>query len=353
MPLIIPMFIVHQGCPHRCIYCNEEKAVGDYPARITEASLRETVYSYLRNSRGKKGPVQIAFYGGNFTGMDRDYQRELLEMAGTFIRQGQAGGIRISARPDGIDETCLDFLESFSVKTVEIGAQSMVDDVLRLSRRGHTAADVRRAVGLLKRRGFETGMHLMAGLPGDSAAGFACTVEETIALRPDTVRVHPTLIFSGTELAELFYRGEYRPLTMPEAIAAGKYALNKFTAAGITVIRLGLQTTPEMEKAGSIVAGPFHPAFRALVEEAIFFDMAAFLLAGLDVSGREVTFFVSPHDSSSFRGQKNGNLRAIKRQFSLKQLQVAVAAEQPRGALAVDLEGKRWRLTREDFLNNG
>src|SRR3990172_665750 len=135
MPLIIPIFVVHQGCPHRCIYCNEEKAVGEgaCPSRITEASFRETVNYYLGNSRRKKGPAQIAFYGGNFTGIDREYQRELLEMAGAFIRQGSVESIRISTRPDCIDETCLDFLEGFSVKTVEIGAQSMMDDVLRLS----------------------------------------------------------------------------------------------------------------------------------------------------------------------------------------------------------------------------
>jgi histone acetyltransferase (RNA polymerase elongator complex component) len=349
MGLIIPVFIVHQGCHHRCSYCNEERAVGDYPSRITEASFRETVYSHLVSNRRKKGPVQIAFYGGTFTGLDKEYQRELLETAGGFIREGLVDSIRISTRPDYIDEKSLDILKRFSVNTVEIGAQSMMDNVLRLSRRGHLSSDIRRAVGLLKERGFETGMHLMAGLPGDSFDGFAETVQETIALRPDTVRIHPTIVFSGTELAEAFTRGDYRPLTMPEAISACKYALGKFTAAGIPVIRLGLQSTPEMERKGSIVAGPFHPAFRALVEEAVFFDMASLLLSGLSVRGRDITFSVSPQDMSSFRGQKNGNISAIKEKFGLRAIFLSAVDGQPRGYVTIDAEGEQRRLTVNDF----
>lgn len=350
MPPIIPIFVIHQGCPHRCIYCNEEKAVGDHPPRITEAVFRETVYSYLRNSRERDEPAEIAFYGGNFTGMDREYQRELLEMAGVFIRQGLVRSVRVSTRPDCLDEECLDFLQEFSVKTVEIGAQSLADEVLRLSWRGHSSDDVRRAVGLLKRRGIKTGMHLMVGLPGDSTEGFAFTVNETIALRPDMVRIHPTLVLQDTGLAEAFYRGNYRPLSMPEAVAACKSALGEFTAAGIPVIRLGLQTTPELEKAGSIVAGPFHPAFRSLVEEAIFFDMASSLLSGMEVRGREITFFISPRDISDFRGQKNRNIEAIKGLFALSNIFLSVDPRQPTGVLAIlDLESKKWQLTREEF----
>jgi histone acetyltransferase (RNA polymerase elongator complex component) len=350
MPLIIPIFIVHKGCPHRCIYCNEEKAAGDYPSRITEAYFRETVYSYLRNSRKRDEPFEIAFYGGNFTGMDREYQAELLNMAGAFIRQGLASGVRISTRPDYLDEDRLDFLSEFSVKTVEIGAQSLVDEVLLLSGRGHSSSDVRRAVGLLKKRGFKTGVHLMAGLPGDSAGGFAFSVLETIALRPDTVRIHPTLVFQGTELAEAFYRGDYRPLSMTEAVAAGKFALMEFGAAGIPVIRLGLQTTPEMEKAGSVVAGPFHPSFRSLVEEAVFFDMASFLLSGIDVKDREVAFIVHPLDVSRFRGQKNGNIMALKRRFAPRNISLSPASGQPEGSLILVLDGEERQISREEFF---
>ncbi len=350
MPLIIPIFIVHKGCPHRCIYCNEEKAAGDYPSRITEAYFRETVYSYLRNSRKRGEPFEIAFYGGNFTGMDMEYQAELLSMAGAFIRQGLASGVRISTRPDYLDGERLDFLSEYSVKTVEIGAQSLVDEVLLMSRRGHSSSDVRRAAGLLKGRGFKTGVHLMAGLPGDSAEGFAFTVRETIALRPDMVRIHPTLVFQGTELAEAFYRGDYHPLSMAEAVAAGKFALMKFGAAGIPVIRLGLQTTPEMEKAGSVVAGPFHPSFGSLVEEAVFLDMASFLLSGKNVKDRKIAFAVHPRNVSRFRGQKNGNILALKRRFAPGEISLSAATGQPEGALILVINGEKRQITREEFF---
>lgn len=344
-PLIIPIFVLHQGCPHRCTYCNEEKAVGDCPPLINEACLRETIASYLTGRRRKKGPVQIAFYGGNFTGIDRERQQELLAMANVFIRQGLVESIRISTRPDYIAAEGLDFLKKFNVRTVEIGAQSLADDVLRLSRRGHTAADVHKAMELLKSRGFETGIHLMPGLPGDSPAGFARTVAATIALAPHTVRIHPTLVLAGTELAAMWARGDYQPLSMAEAITACKNALIRFTAAGIPVIRLGLQTTPALERPGSIVAGPYHPAFRSLVEEAIFFDMAARLLNGLNTRGGGATFYLSPGDVSSFRGPKNRNLQAIKEKFPLSALALAVDPDQPRGCLVVAAAGKTGRLT--------
>ena len=348
-PLIIPIFVLHQGCPQRCIYCNEEKAVGDGPLLITEAYVRETVSASLTGRRRKKGPVQIAFYGGNFTGIDRERQRKLLEMATVFIKQGLVESIRISTRPDYIDAETLDFLEEFPVRTVEIGAQSLADAVLCLSRRGHTAADVLEAVQLLKRRGYETGIHLMVGLPGDSPDCFARTVEAVIALAPHTVRLHPTLVLAGTELAEMWARGDYQPLSMAEAITACKSALIKFAAAGIPVIRLGLQATPALETAGSIVAGPYHPSFRALVEETLFFDLAARLLNSSHNGGREVTFSLSPGDVSSFRGPKNRNIEAMKEKFSLATLTLAVNPHQPRGWLTMAAAGQTQRLAIADL----
>jgi len=253
--------------------------------------------------------------------------------------------IRISTRPDYIDAEGLDFLKKYSVRTVEIGAQSLADEVLRLSRRGHTAADVRQAVQLLRSRGFETGVHLMVGLPGDSPAGFARTVSETIALAPHTVRIHPTLVLAGTDLAAMWGRGDYEPLSMAEAITHCKQALINFAAAGIPVIRLGLQATPALEQAGSIMAGPYHPSFRSRVEEAIFFDLAAHLLNRLNAPGGEVAFSLSSGDVSAFRGPQNRNLAAIKEAFRLPSLTIAVDLHQPRGCLAVTVAGKTERLT--------
>ena len=337
-PLIIPLFLLHQGCPHRCIFCNEGKAVGGGQPAITGEYLKATVAAYLKNGRRKdRGPVQIAFYGGNFTGIETARQRELLEMAGQFVGEGLVDGIRISTRPDYIDAAGLELLKEFHVQTVELGAQSLVDSVLQCSRRGHTADDVRQALALLKGRGFETGLHLMVGLPGDSPESFAATVRETVALQPHMVRLHPTLVFADTGLEAAWKRGDYRPLSMAGAIAACKYALGEFTGAGIPVIRLGLQTTPEMEKPGSIVAGPYHPSFRCLVEEAVFRDLVYRLLAGQDSAGREVTFFLSPRDISTFRGQNNRNIKAIKEQYALADLTLSIDPDQPRGGLKMTM----------------
>ncbi|MDP2268283.1 MAG: radical SAM protein, partial [Deltaproteobacteria bacterium] len=263
--------------------------------------------------------------------------------------QGLVESIRISTRPDYIEAEGLDLLKKFNVRTVEIGAQSLADAVLCLSRRGHSAADVCQAIELLKGRSFETGIHLMVGLPGDSPAGFGRTVAATIALAPHTVRIHPTLVLAGTELADMWARGAYQPLSMAEAITACKDALSKFAAAGIPVIRLGLQTTPAMEKTGSIVAGPYHPAFRSLVDEAIFFDLAARLLHRLNMKGGEAAFCLSPSDVSSFRGPQNRNLQAIKEKSFLSSVVLTVDPHQARGCLTVTAAGKTGRLTVADL----
>jgi histone acetyltransferase (RNA polymerase elongator complex component) len=269
MPMIIPFFLMNRGCPHRCIFCNERLTAGDRPERITEQVFGETVRVHLGGSRRKRGPVQVAFYGGTFTGMPAREQRRLLAMAAPFLRQGEIDGIRLSTRPDEIDPAAVELLREFGVTTVEVGAQSLDDAVLERSGRGHTAADAVRAMTLLRESGFETGIHLMAGLPGDSPERFLATVDGTVSLRPDFVRIHPLLVLKDTPLAGEFHRGTYRPLALSGAVSLCKNALKTLEAAGIPVIRLGLQTTRRMEEPGAVVAGPFHPAFRSLVESEL------------------------------------------------------------------------------------
>jgi histone acetyltransferase (RNA polymerase elongator complex component) len=341
MQLIIPIFVTHQGCPHRCIFCNQEKTAKRYTGRITGDIFEETVFAYLRHTKRRADRTQIAFYGGSFTGMEEDYQIELLGFAHSFIERGLVDAVRVSTRPDYINEKSLDLLERFGVTTVEIGAQSMDDEVLNLSRRGHSSADVRGAAEMLRKRGFETGIHLMVGLPGDNRGKFDSTVAETIALCPDMVRIHPTIVFQGTALAKAFQEGNYVPLSMFDAIEACKFALLKFTGARIPVIRLGLQVTSEMMRDGSIMAGPFHPAFRSLVEEAIFFDMASLLLSSGSAEKRAVSFSLASKDVSSFRGQKNGNIERLKKIFGLAGISVSGDPAQERGSLAMMVNGKK------------
>jgi histone acetyltransferase (RNA polymerase elongator complex component) len=282
---------------------------------ITAARMRETVKSYTAGGRGKYTRVEIAFYGGSFTGMVPGEQMELLRMAGALIEEGFAHSIHLSTRPDDIDETWLDTLKEMGVRTIEIGAQSMDDEVLRESGRGHTAGDVRRAVAILKDKGFETGVHLMAGLPGDERVKFEATVSEVVRLGPDTVRIHPTLVFRDTELAGRYESGDYRPLSLEEAVSWCKVALVQFTKAKIPVIRLGLQATDGMERKGNIIAGPWHPAFRSLVEAALFRDMALELISKAGGVSAGQVFHVAPADLSNFNGLGRENLAFLEERF--------------------------------------
>ncbi|HTZ41230.1 MAG TPA: radical SAM protein, partial [Syntrophales bacterium] len=252
--LIVPFFIRNRGCAHRCVFCNERMIAGK-AGTVSEEGMRETVKLYSTGGSRKYIGTEIAFYGGSFTGMTAEEQLELLHMAGRLIREGVVHSIRLSTRPDDIDERWMETLRKMGVTAIEIGAQSMNDEVLRQSGRGHTADHVREAIAILKKKGFETGVHLMAGLPGDRMETFEASVSDVIVCKPDTVRIHPVLVFRDTELADRYEQGDYRPLTLEEAVRWCKVAVIRFTRANIPVIRLGLYATGEMEKKGNILAG--------------------------------------------------------------------------------------------------
>jgi histone acetyltransferase (RNA polymerase elongator complex component) len=339
MPLIIPIFIMHRGCPHRCIFCNQHKTAGPYPDDISEAFFRRTVSSHLQHIRKEPDQVQIAFYGGNFTGMTKHEQLRLLEYAKPFLETGKVHALRISTRPDYIDPERLDFLKRCGVRIVEIGAQSFSDDVLREAGRGHTAGDVEAAVRLLQAQGFQVAVHLMAGLPGDDAERFAYTVDRVIALKPQMVRIHPTLVFMDTALEQAYRSGRYQPLTLDEAVNLCKSAVSRLNEAGIPVIRIGLQMTPEMERSGTVVAGPCHPAFRLIVESSIFLDRAGALLSSGAYRSRDVVFSVCQKQQSAFRGLKNSNIKALQSRFGLAGIRVLADPELPAGTLRAHCEG--------------
>jgi len=329
-PLIIPVFITGQGCPHRCLFCC---------GRVTAGAAEEISPEFLRNRvlafRGVQGrAAQLAFYGGNFTGLPFPQQERILLWAGEMIREGLIASVRVSTRPDYINPDNALFLKDMKVGAVELGAESMLDDVLAASLRGHTAADVVRAVQILKSTGIRTGVHLMAGLPGDSRPGFIQTVERVIGLGPDMVRIHPTVVFEGTRLAELFAGGSYRPLGLEEAIDYCRDALVRFTLAGIPVIRMGLQATPEMEAKGKIAAGPFHPSFGMLVVSSLFLEMAGGLLEGLPRNNQEEVILVcAACDESPLRGLRNSNLQTLRERTRPARLDIRTDGALPAGTL--------------------
>ncbi len=337
--MIVPLFLMNRGCPHRCIFCDARQIAGRQEDPLSENDIRRTLALYTQKGKGKSEPVELAFFGGNFTGMERSEQIRLLEISRRLIRRGEIRQVRISTRPDDLDTERLAMLAEYGVGVIEIGAQSLADDVLDLAGRGHRAEDVRRATLLAREGGFRVGLHLMAGLPGDNEDKFADTIARTIALQPHMVRLHPTLVFAGTPLAARYRDGRYQPLTLPEAIALCKKALVAFDKAGIPVIRMGLQETEWMQKPGSIVAGPHHPAFRALVESSLFLDMAGQLLMRYRTEGDQADFAVSPRDVSSFRGQRSGNIHALIKKFRLASISVRPDPGLERGSLVLARQG--------------
>ena len=335
---IIPIFVPHMGCPHHCVFCNQTSITG-VKASLSLGSVIEKIKGQLRAQQGNHIRREVAFYGGNFTGMEREVQVQLLSAVQPLIRRGLIDSVRVSTRPDNVDLQTLDLLKECGVLTVELGVQSMVEKVLRRSRRGHTADHVLSAVKLLHGGGFEVGIQIIVGLPGDNIHGNAHTVDRVIQLNPHFVRIYPAVVLKGTLLEKWYRSGRFTPLSLKEAVKICKGGFLKFYRAGIPVIRLGLQSSPELEKKDCVVAGPYHPAFGHLVESSLFYDMASCLM-GKSREARILRARVSPSDVSNIRGQKNRNLHQLRERFGLSDIQIEVDMKQPRGSLIL-INGKR------------
>ncbi len=339
-PLIIPVFIMNSGCPEACIYCNQKITAGNFPAVLTRDLFNAEIESYLHWNRDGIRSVEIAFYGGSFTGLKRDYQKKLLDWAGSYIQSGQVESLRISTRPDLLDEDSIVFLKQRGVRTVEIGAQSFNDDVLRAVGRSHTASDTKDALLRLQKHGFTTGVHLMAGLPQDDREGFLRSLEQTILLRPDLARIHPLIVFNDTPLAGLYQQGRYTPLELDEAVEYCVLAWERLAPQGISIIRFGLQTTPEMNRPGAYLAGPLHPALGSLVYGRLYWIYTRGLLESMIPLGPKVRFELSDADAAHFRGHKNANLSALKTLYPGVDFTIDALSDRPRGRLtAVTVEG--------------
>ena len=303
----VAVFVPHLGCGHRCSFCNQNGINGDTGPVGTDGVTRILEHG-LATLGGNAKDAQIAFFGGSFTSIPRDQRILLLEAAQPFLREGGYGGIRISARPDAIDEGILDELESYGVTAIELGVQSMDDGVLSANNRGHTAEDVEKASALIRERGFSLGHHMMTGLYGSNQTKDLYTARRLIALKPDTVRIHPALVLEGTKLARLHHEGKYIPQDLEGAVELCTELLKMFNQAGVTVIRMGLHDTPGLNE--SLVAGPYHPAFRELCEGKIMLGTAVRLLYGAGPG--KVRLAVNPGYVSRMTGQNRRNLRQLK-----------------------------------------
>ena len=310
-PLIIPIFISHAGCPHRCLFCDQEKIAGRKVHFTDPSEVRKTLDAAASAKRfGSYKNREMAFYGGTFTGLSKSRMESLLDAAAPYIRNGTLNSIRISTRPDSLDAERLAILKAYHVTTVELGVQSMDDRVLALSRRGHTAKDSEEAVRILKDNGFSVGIQLMPGLPGDSKESFLKTAERVLALKPQMVRLYPALVIEGTGMARLYAEGAYRPFSLKEALSVCIHSVMLFEQNGIPVIRIGLMGSPSLTETDHIVSGPWHPAFGFLVRAAIHFKSIA---PDLPVFGEASQFRIHApaREIPLVRGYRNHGLRKI------------------------------------------
>ena len=336
---IIPIFISHAGCRHRCIYCDQDRIARPVAAIPSPEQIAEEIERYLKlGARKRKNcqTVQAAFYGGSFAALPLETQGRLLHSITPFLEAGKVHSLRISTRPDDCSPASLAILKQHKVATIELGVHSLDNGVLRVSERGYTKEEVCKAVRELHQGDFEMGIQLMIGLPGDSAQTFASTIEEVIAMRPHFIRLYPTVVIKGTPLEQWFLQGRYQPLSLAEAITLAKTALQRFRQARIPVIRMGLQPTPSLEAPGAIVAGPFHPAFRQLVESSLLYEQAASLLEDAEIEGwYSPIFLIAPEDISTFYGQGGQNIKRLRETFGLREIQVKPDPQQRRGTVSL------------------
>ncbi|MBQ1222876.1 MAG: radical SAM protein [Oscillospiraceae bacterium] len=315
---VIPVFIPHAGCPFDCVFCDQRTISGHiFPPSPQEV---ENIISEALNKLSE--PAELAFYGGSFTCLPYGDQEKYLLAAKPFIENGKLARIRVSTRPDAIDEDILDLLSSYGVETIELGAQSMDNNVLKCANRGHSGEAVETASRLIKERGFKLILQLMFGLPGDTAETARKTCTRAAALDPDGVRFYPTVVIKGTKLHQMMLSGEYSPISVEEAVELCAKLLPIFTEKDIPVIRLGLNPTDELSNSGSVAGGAYHPALGELVWSRFFYNMAREKLLGSDVSGKTVSLFVHPRRLSVMAGQHRCNSKALTTEFNLKKLRI-------------------------------
>ena len=320
-PFIIPVFIPNAGCPHRCLFCDQSAITCEPQSHPTPASLRTRIESYLQY-KGMRKPVQVAFYGGNFLGLDRSIARSMLIETDVFVQRGDVDGIRFSTRPDTIDPARLALLDTFPISTVELGVQSMSNQVLIKNRRGHSAEQTCRAVSLLRQRPYDIGLQMMIGLPGDNEQTALETADRMVSLSPDFVRIYPTVVLAGSPLAGWLRSGAYVPMSLDDAVSLTKKLYLIFRQHRIPVIRMGLQASADLDDGTTVLAGPYHPAFGHLVHAGLFMDKAIRILKQHPKPIADLCLCVHPASISRMQGLHRKNITRLKQEFGIRSIKI-------------------------------
>jgi len=309
----IPIFIPELACPHQCVFCNQEKISNTFSVPKPN-EIHKIIDSYLETIPNNR-EINIAFFGGSFTGIPLDEMTAYLKEAYKYIVKGKVHGIRLSTKPDYISEEILDILEKYGVTAIELGAQSTNDKILVKSGRGHKFGAIENAVELIKQRNFELGLQMMLGLPHDTLELSIQTAKDIVRLKADTTRIYPTVVVEGTVLENMYKRGDYKVLSLEEAVVWSKEVLKIFNEAGIKVLRVGLHPSEELELGKSLVAGPIHPSFKEMVLSSLWKDILFQKIdkkseAQITVSGKQLNYAIG------YKGSNRNEL--ISRGYNVK-----------------------------------
>ena len=316
---IIPIFVPHLGCPNDCIFCNQ-KSISGQAKQVTKEDVNRIIEEHLKYIK-ENSIVEVAFFGGSFTGIEEERQIELLSTAYEFIKSKKVDSIRISTRPDYINKEILKRLKKYKVKTIELGVQSANDYILKKAGRGHTFEDVKKASKLIRLYGFKLGHQMMVGLPESTKLDEINTAKQLIKLKPKMIRIYPVLVIKGTELEKQYNEGTYKPLTVVQAVETCKELVKMFSKKKIDIIRIGLQPTDTISEPNSenseVVAGPFHSAFRQLVESGMWYDVIVDKIKKLNAKVKEVEVIVNPQDVNNVIGQRKENISNLKQVYDV------------------------------------
>ena len=317
---IIPIFVPHLGCPNDCVFCNQ-KSISGQKNNMTKEEAKKIIEEYLKSIKDENAEIEVAFFGGSFTAIEEEKQNELLSLAYEYIKEGKIKSIRISTRPDYIDKKILKRLKKYKVKTIELGVQSANNFILEKAGRGHTFEDVKKASKLIRRYGFTLGHQMMVGLPESTRKDEINTAKELIKLKPKMVRIYPVLVLKGTKLEKELKEEKYKPLSIVQAVETCKELVRMFADKKIDIIRVGLQNTDEItdpnNENSEVVAGPYHPAFRQLVESSLWYDAIVEKIKKLNVKVKEVEVTINPIDTNNVIGHKKENIIKLKQTYDV------------------------------------
>ena len=303
---IIPIFVPHEGCPHNCVFCNQDRITG-VKDRVDAKKVENIIKEYYETIENKEATIEVSFFGGTFTAIREEKQRELLEVAKKYKDLGIVQKIRMSTRPDYINDYILTYLKEYDVDIIELGIQSLDEEVLLAAGRGHSVLDVVNASKLIKKYGITLGHQLMPGLPKSTPEKDIKSAIDSIKMEPEIVRIYPSLVIKDTPMEIMYKKGDYSPYTLDMAVEVSKKIYNMFNEKGINVIRIGLQPTETINEGGDIIAGPFHPAFRELVESSLILDKIK-----ENVVGKNFDLLVNNKDVSKLYANKKVYFNKLK-----------------------------------------